>query len=203
MRARRKRVTVTFAALMGLLIVCFITTIYVTNHKTEKAIEEMLLSQASESVKMRSDILSNLSYTSRNILANCIYNAELNAILKNTVAYDRRAAKTVGEKLRNFSLYHLNDLNMRVTIFDLNGNTYTNWQRGGDFYDEIMSTQQVREAIGEKGSFFFLSHPYWYADTDLCDERIDVLTLGNVIVDQHLSKPIGILLVSVEEASLL
>lgn len=131
-----------------------------------------------------------------------MYDSEIYRILRDTKGVDVQAIRTMRDKLRMVQNVHLNNIEYRMVLLDMNGNMYTNWLRGAGYYQEIISQPEITSALEEDRSFFVLRHPFWYVDDENPIERVSTISFGSVVLDQYQPIPIGILLFSVEEDSL-
>ena len=201
-RQHTRFVTVLVCALAVCLVI-MVACIFLSSQKMQRVLEDNLTSQVKKTREEQAAILRNIYYTSRNILGNVMYDTEIYKILKNITTTDAKAIRTMRNRLRLSQTVHLNDIAYRIVLLDMNGNMYSNWMRGAEFYDDIMNQSAVQKALTEGDSFFLLHHRFWYVDDENPTERVPALSFVNVVLDQYASKPIGILLFSVEERSLL
>lgn len=179
------------------------TALCFSGRKAEIAVEATLSVRAEKVRNEQSAILANIYYTSRNILGNVMYDSEINEILKNTTGVNPQAIRTIRNKLRMAQTIHINDIDYRVVLLDLNGNMYANWLRGAGYYEDIFEQPVVQSALEERKSFFLVKHPFWYLDDENPIASALTVSFGSIVMDQYLPKPVGVMLFSVEEESLL
>lgn len=188
---------------LAALLVLMAAALYYSGKKAEQALEATLSARVEKSREEQAAILTNIYYTSRNILGNVMYDSEINGILKNTTDTNPQAIRTIRNKLRMAQTVHLNGIDYRVVLLDLNGNMYANWLRGAGYYEDIFAQPVVQSALEERQSFFLIRHPFWYLDDENPIASALTVSFGSIVLDQYLPNPIGIMLFSVEEGSLI
>lgn len=175
---------------------------YLSARGAEQGMEKILDKRLEKARDEQVTLLQNIYYTTRNTLGNVMYDSEIYRILRDTKGVDVQAIRTMRDKLRMVQNVHLNNIEYRMVLLDMNGNMYTNWLRGAGYYQEIISQPEITSALEEDRSFFVLRHPFWYVDDENPIERVSTISFGSVVLDQYQPIPIGILLFSVEEDSL-
>lgn len=187
---------------LAVMLALMAAGLYLSARQAESGMEQTLNARVEKARIEQAMILNNLYQTTRNILGNVMYDSEIYKILRYTADTDAQAIRTIRNKLRMAQNTHLNGIDYRLALLDLNGNMYTNWLRGAGFYDEIMSREEVQDALQKEKSFFLMQHGFWYTDDENPVTRVPAISFGNVVLDQYLSGPVGILLFSAEESSL-
>lgn len=202
-KPKKIRFFAAFAGVMAVMLATFALLLTYTGAKMERVIEENLTQQTNRYASQQADVFYNIYKVSRSMLATCIYDQEISAILKSPQENDVKAIRAMQEKLRYFDSYHLSGLPYRITVYDLKGNTYSTWTRNGDMWEDIFALPQTQSALEKNTSFFTLRHKMWYDNDEYSDHRVQVFSFANLIQDQYSAKPIGLLLLSIDEAALL
>ena len=185
-----------------LLLVMMAALLLFSSGEAERGLEETLNVRVEQARERQETLLNNIYYTSRNILGNVMYDSDIVDILKETTGVESQAIRTMRNKLRLTQNIHLNDIEYRVVLLDMNGNMYANWLRGSGFYNEIIGDETVRDAVENRRTFFVLKHPFWHVDDENPIERVSSISFGNVVENPYQAEVTGVLLFSAEEQSL-
>lgn len=206
MAKHEKRRPVRFISIIllvwGVVLVLMTALLLLSSGEAERGLEETLNVRVEQARERQKTLLNNIYFTSRNILGNVMYDSDITDILKNTTGVDSQAIRTIRNKLRLTQNIHMNDIEYRVVLLDMNGNMYANWLRGAGFYDEIIEDEMVKDAIENRRTFFVLKHPFWHLDEENPVERVSSISFGNVVEDPYQVQVTGVLLFSAEEQSL-
>jgi len=130
----------------------------VSTHEAERGLEETLNVRVEQARARQENLLDNIYFTSRNILGNVMYDSDIGGILRSAQRGDAQAIRTMRNKLRLTQNLHMDGIEYRVVLLDMNGNLYANWQQGSGFYDEIMRDETLQGAIRKRQTFF----PEWH-----------------------------------------
>lgn len=203
---KRKRRPVRFTSIMllvwGVLLALMAALLLYSSNEAERGLEETLNVRVEQARDRQENLLNNIYFTSRNILGNVMYDYDIGDILRSAKRGDAQAIRTMRNKLRLTQNLHMDGIEYRVVLLDMNGNLYANWQRGSGFYDEIMRDETVRYAVQTRKTFFLLRHPFWYKDDENPVERVPSISFGNVVESPYQPEVMGVLLFSAEEQSL-
>lgn len=204
--AKTKRRPIRFISII-LLVWCVLlgltaALLLFSSGEAERGLEETLNVRVEQARDRQETLLNNIYLTSRNILGNVMYDSDIGEILQRAPRGDAQSIRTMRNKLRLTQNIHMNDIEYRVVLLDLNGNLYANWQRGSGYYDEIMSYPVVQDAIASRQTFFMLKHPFWHVDDENPIERVPSISFGNVVENPYQAEVTGVLLFSAEEKSL-